>query len=548
MGLTSLFLQLHQPTLVIDLALPDSPRLNAAAQALLVLDEAAFSKSPFWRDSLRSTLSDQEHPAVQILFHKQRALRCERSLITDGPQRVLVISLTESGIEGPSASSLLTMLDSLGAYVYCKDLSFRYTYANREVCELFRLPMEEIVGCTDDCFFGEQSAQKMIEESDQRVVATGEEIRREEVIYIPHEEEYRTYLSVKKPLFDDAGEMTGVFGISTDITAQKLIQQQLYDSERKLNTVLNNVGACIFIKDRVCRFTYINRSTERVFNVRAADVLGLSVLDLLGPEDGQALYRTDQQVFATGQPVKVLETFDTPNGEMHFWTEKIPIRNPEGEVDAYIGLATDITEQVTLERQLTEANQALQQRVEEITALKDELHQQAIRDPLTRLYNRRYLETQQDSLMGRAQRGEAFSLLMVDVDNFKQINDHLGHSVGDEILQQLAQVLREGCRCSDLICRYGGEEFLIAMPAMSVDHAEKKAEQLRISYQQLAKPSLPAGWNSTISVGVAAYPADGESFEHLLIAGDRALYQAKSKGRNRVERSQADDIEAALEP
>lgn len=535
MAISTLFLQLKQPVLVIDLALPEQPLLNSAACHLLSTDSHGLVTSGGWCNRLQHPLCDQSEPDSQTLLFGNKVLACERSLIRDQGEQVLVITLAESAIECDEALTFSHILDGLGAYVYCKDRQSRYTYVNREVSELFDMPLEQILGHDDSCFFDEETTRKLSEESDSRVIHDGEVLRKEEVNYIPEFGEFRTYLTVKKPLFNTLGEVTGLFGISTDITAQKQIQQRLYDSERKLSAVLDNVGACIFIKDRNCRFTYINRMTEQVFGTSAEAVLGLTVLDLLGPENGQALYATDIQVFGSGIPVRVLESFDTPTGEMHFWTEKIPMRNAEGEIDAFIGLATDITDQVVLERQLTDANQALQQRVDEITQLKDALHQQAIRDPLTQLYNRRYLDVQQAELVSQASERSELAVLLIDIDHFKQVNDRLGHQVGDEVLQMLARLLETGCRSSDVVCRYGGEEFLVVLPGTGLAGAHKRAEQLRLSFQQMALQQLPGGLNCTISLGIACYPRHGETFDAVLSASDKALYRAKASGRNRIE-------------
>lgn len=535
MAIATLFLQLKQPVLVIDLALPEQPQLNPAACHLLDISGDKFMTSDDWRQGWQPRLCDQRQPDTQALAFGGTMLTCERSLVTDSDEQVLVIFLSEPVAESGDLPALSHILDGLGAYVYCKDRDSRYTYVNREVCELFGMTPAQILGCDDSCFFDAATTRKLVEDSDTQVISRGDVVRAEEVNFIPEFDEFRTYLTVKKPLLNRAGEITGLFGISTDITGQKQVQQRLYDSERKLSTVLDNVGACIFIKDCECRFTYINRKTEQVFGAAAASVLGLTMLDLLGPEGGKALYETDLQVFASGERMDVLESFETPRGTMFFRTEKIPIRNAEGDIDAYIGLAMDITEQVLLERQLTNANQALQLRVDEVTRLKDELHQQAIRDPLTQLYNRRYLDAQQPALISPGCTRKELAVILIDIDHFKQVNDQLGHQAGDEVLQMLARVLEVGCRSADVVCRYGGEEFLVVLPATGLADAHKRAEQLRCSFQQAAVQQLPDSLKSTISLGVACYPYHGATFDAVLSASDKALYRAKAAGRNRVE-------------
>ena len=162
------------------------------------------------------------------------------------------------------------------------------------------------------------------------------------------------------------------------------------------------------------------------------------------------------------------------------------------------------------------------------------------RDSLTGLYNRWYVMEKIDSEMNRALRhGSPMSLLMLDLDHFKRVNDSFGHSVGDEVLKNVGQVLRENCRVYDVPGRYGGEEFCIVLPETRVGNTKQVAERIR---SRLASTELPVGDKSiivTASIGVAGVDSVAEegvvSAAALLDRADRALYAAKNHGRNRVE-------------
>ncbi|SRR5712691_7140913 len=162
------------------------------------------------------------------------------------------------------------------------------------------------------------------------------------------------------------------------------------------------------------------------------------------------------------------------------------------------------------------------------------------RDALTGLYNRWYVMEKIDSEMNRALRhGSPMSLLMLDLDNFKRVNDSFGHSVGDEVLKVVGQVLRDSCRVYDVPGRYGGEEFCIILPETRVGNTTQVAERIR---SRLASTKLPVGDKSitvTASIGVAGMDSVAEegvvSAAALLDRADRALYAAKHHGRNRVE-------------
>lgn len=163
------------------------------------------------------------------------------------------------------------------------------------------------------------------------------------------------------------------------------------------------------------------------------------------------------------------------------------------------------------------------------------LQNQSIRDPLTGLYNRRHLTDFLERELRRAERGQhPLSLLLLDVDHFKQFNDTHGHDAGDAVLRQLSQSLQEHVRDSDIACRYGGEEMVLILPEVSLEVAGQRAEQLRQTVKQLQiDHPQPLGW-VTISVGVACFPEHGLTSEQLLQAADLALYQAKASGRDRV--------------
>jgi diguanylate cyclase len=166
--------------------------------------------------------------------------------------------------------------------------------------------------------------------------------------------------------------------------------------------------------------------------------------------------------------------------------------------------------------------------------LEQELEQAALRDPLTGLGNRRQFLHLVDRALARTHRyGQDFSLMLIDADNFKLINDSHGHDVGDEVLKLLARTLEVRARKSDAVCRWGGEEFVIFLPHTDLDGALQLAEAVRSTVEQLSRPDLP---QLTVSIGVAQYCAD-EDAASLFKRMDEALYRAKAGGRNRVEAS-----------
>lgn len=168
--------------------------------------------------------------------------------------------------------------------------------------------------------------------------------------------------------------------------------------------------------------------------------------------------------------------------------------------------------------------------------LRETLRVQALRDPLTHLYNRRFVDDWLGQEADRADRsGDPLGVLMIDIDNFKALNDTHGHNAGDQLLTAIAGTLRHTVRTGDVVCRYGGEEFLVLCPGAGLDTAAARAEQLREAIAQIrvehAGTVLPA---VTVSIGVAVYPINGAHPLAVINAADAALYAAKRRGRNCV--------------
>jgi len=195
----------------------------------------------------------------------------------------------------------------------------------------------------------------------------------------------------------------------------------------------------------------------------------------------------------------------------------------------------DITEMKTIENALRKTNQSLQQKIEEIETLQNKLREQAIRDPLTGLYNRRFMEETLNRELAQAARANVIlSVSLIDLDHFKKINDNYGHSVGDLFLTTLGSMLIKVTRTGDVACRFGGEEFILIMPGATPDLAYQRVDELRQSFSKTKIPIGKENLTATFSAGVAGYPRHGTDSKSLLEAVDLAMYAAKQSGRNRV--------------
>ncbi|HEX9284906.1 MAG TPA: GGDEF domain-containing protein, partial [Nitrospirales bacterium] len=163
----------------------------------------------------------------------------------------------------------------------------------------------------------------------------------------------------------------------------------------------------------------------------------------------------------------------------------------------------------------------------------DRVRQLAYRDGLTGVFNRRYFESRLIEEITRAARyGAGVSILMVDLDHFKKVNDEFGHMLGDDVLRTVSSIFTRTLRKVDVVCRYGGEEFAIILPATPGGSAYIVADKLRRAVAGAQHPGVPIP--VTISAGVAEFPANGITRDDIVRAADAALYKAKQNGRNQV--------------
>lgn len=184
---------------------------------------------------------------------------------------------------------------------------------------------------------------------------------------------------------------------------------------------------------------------------------------------------------------------------------------------------------------LHESGRRLRVQLAEITALQARLREQASRDPLTGLYNRRHLNQELAEELAHCQRsGKSLALVMADIDHFKAINDAHGHLAGDEVIRRLAELLAQRVGEAGMACRFGGEEFLLMLPGMTTAEACRFADGIRDEFEGMRIAIGADSIAATLSFGVAVAPEHSIDAQTLLRKADAALYEAKLRGRNRV--------------
>ena len=317
-----------------------------------------------------------------------------------------------------------------------------------------------------------------------------------------------------------------------DITERKQMEERLV----QLSRAVEQSPASIVITDLKGKIQYVNARFSQVTGYSLEEAIGQNPRILKSNQTPIETYQDLWQALTTGGEWHGEFINRKKNGELYFEFAMIsPIAKPDGVITHYLAVKEDITERKRSEEELRLTNQKLETQMKEIQALQASLYELAIRDSLTGLYNRRFLNESLEKELARAARDNyPVSFVMIDIDKFKAINDTFGHNLGDLALQNLAGELNRHTRKSDIACRYGGDECLIVLPNTSVESASQIAERLRESFESSKVRFEEIEITATISLGVATFPLHGLTSREILSAADQALYKAKLEGRNNV--------------
>jgi len=385
----------------------------------------------------------------------------------------------------------------------------------------------------------------------------------------------QVYISTSgMPLFDASGRFTGYRGVGRDITGQKQVEQTLREAHEKiaasvsvlesrnreiaiLSELSNLLLSCTSVEE-ACRA--VPKFCENLFpctrgtlflmhNSRdqlvpsAAWGNALEEVAAFVPDDCWALRRG--RVHAVSDPTRdpvckhAAPASGGPGGP-YLCLPLIIQGDRMGLLWIAFAVGTQLTSgQGTQEHGKQQLANALSDQIGLALSnirLREDLRQQSIRDPLTGLYNRRFLEESLAREMARCKRkGAVFAVLMLDVDHFKRFNDTFGHEAGDVVLRSTAQAMQKNFREGDIVCRFGGEEFVVVLPDTNPEGAAVSARHmLEIVRSQHVSHNGKTLGAITISIGMAMYPCDGESVRALIESADKALYEAKGAGRDRL--------------
>lgn len=299
-----------------------------------------------------------------------------------------------------------------------------------------------------------------------------------------------------------------------DLTHLRNVEARYREETDMLAQALRQSEDMVWITDPEGRIEYANRALAEAVDWSEEEIIGTQVGDLWrsGHHD-RAFYQRLWTALRTGEPFQEVITNRNRQGQLVYWDETIaPIFDDSGEVIHYAATARDVTERFEREQQL---------------------HQLAYFDPLTGLANRRHFEERLAEALARAKRAEQrVGVLLLDLNRFKEVNDHLGHLVGDELLGWVGARLAGALRAGDLATRFGGDEFAVVLEPVAdlagcVAAARKVGEALNRT-AQVRGHSIPV----SASIGVALFPQIGEDPQTLISRADIALYEAKAAGEH----------------
>ncbi len=398
------------------------------------------------------------------------------------------------------------LVDNLPQSIFHKNTDSVYVSCNKQYADQLGIAPEEIVGKDDFDFFPVELAEEY-RAIDREVMRTRQINEREE----PFVRDGKTYYihTVKTPLQDEQGRIIGILGIFRDVTEHREILAQ----QRQAAAVFESTAEGVMVVDVGGHIVAVNRAFSSITGYAESEVLGQNPRLLHVSTDDDALYQSIWPlVHQTGQWQGETQARRKSGESFPEWLTVSAVRDERGAVTHYVMVFTDIT---VLKRS------------------QEQLDHLAHHDPLTDLPNRVLFNMRLTYALSHARRNDQrVGVLFLDLDRFKNVNDTLGHPVGDALLQQVAQRFRVRMRDADTIARTGGDEFIVIAEELgSPDDAAQVAQKLLDSFSvpfRVGSSDIHLG----ASIGISLFPEDGPDVETLVKNADIAMYRAKDRGRN----------------
>ncbi len=415
-----------------------------------------------------------------------------------------------------SERKLLMILENVDACIYLKDIQGRYQFANRPVRELWQVSMEAIIGSGDEKFFDAASTAQILHD-DAQVLKEGKTLRTEEVGVMALTGQKGTFQSTKLPLRREDGSIYGLCGISIDISERIQIEKALRESEQRFKVA--GMAACdlIYEWDVMSESQQWFGDIDSILGYPAGEVSETmdSWLALIHPDDLAVVSQIQAQYPLARSQLQCEYRIRQRSGQYRNWSVRaLPVLDEQGMPCKWIGVCTDVTDRKVQQSQLEYA---------------------AFHDKLTGLPNRSQLsDCLREALAADGQQSQRLTVVYIDLDGFKEINDQYGHAVGDRFLVAISKRFRQLHEQGDTVARLGGDEFVAVL--VGADNSACALPRLKQLLRLISQPVEVNGQvlQVSASLGVTFYPQAEPVDEDLLLRqADQAMYQAKLAGKNR---------------
>lgn len=426
---------------------------------------------------------------------------------------------------------LETIINTIPTPIFYKDSKGIYTGCNTAFACFIGMQKEKIVGAGVFDIYPPKLAEVYYKADMDLMQKKDTQIYETKVLHADKSLHDVTFY--KSVILDRNGNVSGLVGVISDITEHKQAEGELQQIKHKMENALAWKNA-IFNASTVAVLAVTGKRIITEVNPKFLELFGYSLDEVIGKSvkmihlDEQAYTYFGNSVYSQTAyhiMVKIEYQFKRKDGTI-FWTEISGRAIDQTDLDkGVIWVMINITERKKIENELKNKNRLL---IHANRVLK----KKSIRDSLTNVYNHQFIVTALEKLLEHANRyNEALTILMVDIDHFKRVNDMYGHQAGDYIITTIVRIIKSSLRKADLIGRYGGEEFLIILPKTDMSSAVVVAERIRqnIENKKYKIPDLKI----TASIGLAEY--HGEEISSLINHADECLYKAKRNGRNRIE-------------
>jgi diguanylate cyclase (GGDEF)-like protein/PAS domain S-box-containing protein len=406
---------------------------------------------------------------------------------------------------------LESVLDHVPVCVAAKTIDDgRYIFANRAFEAFARMPRDRIVGRRPDQIFSPASAQA-VAKADALAVEMGDEFRSE--FTVERDTELRTVATTRVVARDERGEPSFVIVLFEDITERRTLSKELAKTKKFLETVLDNIPISLMVQDPATgRYLFANRGAEVIMGRRREDAIGLTVPEMLRPEEAKLVVNRDRAAIKSRVPIAEEHPISTRDGLRLFLTRRATVLDETGEPQYLIKTHEDVTS-----RRQTEARMA----------------HMAYHDGLTDLPNRAaFLQALSQMIDACSAAAEQFAVLSIDLDGLKEVNDVFGHAIGDKLLVDVSRRIEKAI-AGGVVARLGGDEFGVIIDGMQPVAGQAVAERIAAALaEEFAINDKSV--RTAVTIGISLFPRDGSDPASLLANSGAALFRAKSKSRGSI--------------